>query len=254
MKTLTASAVVLSCALATPATLADTLLGVYVGAQSWDMSSDGSFGNSTNTQANFNFDGKTQGSYYLSFEHFVPLVPNIKVKRNEFETNGNTTLTSTFQFNDVTYAVNSELATQADLTNTDIVLYYEIFDNDLISFDLGINAKRFDGMLDVVDRNDATRTAAEELSGWVPMLYGAVQVGLPMTGISFFADGSLLSIDDHTVYDYQAGLGYTIIDNVAIDVTVQLGYRATKVELEDLDNIYSNLDFDGAFLGVEAHF
>lgn len=254
MKTLTASAVVLSCALASPLAFADTLLGVYAGAQTWDMSSEGTFGNNLNVQSSFDFADKKQSSYYLRFEHFIPLVPNVKVKHNQFETSGDTILTSTFSFNDVTYSVNNALSTQADLTNTDFVLYYEFFDNDLISFDFGINAKRFEGSIQVVDKSEPSINSSEELSGWVPMLYGAVEIGLPLTGISFFADGSLLSINDQTVYDYQAGVGYTFIDNVAIDMTVQLGYRASKLELDDLDDIYSNLDFNGAFLGIEAHF
>ncbi len=256
MKKITAALAVATC-LTTANAHADMVFGVYAGVQGWDMGAKGSYGqvngNSTSS-ASFAFEDETQNSYYIAIEHPVPLVPNIKVKHNEMATFGDTLLNSTFEFGGEIFNVNSRLGTDIDLTNTDYVFYYEVLDNDLVTLDLGINAKRVKGTLAVADQNDPTINGRESFSGYVPMLYGNVEIGLPFTGLGVFADGSMLSVGGHTLYDYEAGVAYTFVDNVAIDLTVQLGYRSIKLELDDLDDIDTNLDFDGVFLGLEAHF
>jgi hypothetical protein len=44
------------------------------------------------------------------------------------------------------------------------------------------------------------------------------------------------------------------MENLAVDVTFQVGYRAVELELDDLDDIYSNLEFKGVYAGLEVHF
>jgi outer membrane protein len=247
---ITVAVALASCLTVTNAS-ADMVLGLFAGVQGWNMDAEGTFGTTTN-QSGFNFEDESQASFYVALEHPVPLVPNIKIKHNQMDTNGITTLTSTYTFNDTNFAVASSLVTDVDLKNTDFIFYYEVLDNDLVTFDFGLNIKRVDGQIDVVDVNDPTVRATESFDGYVPMFYGAVKVGLPFTGLGVFADGSILSIGDHTLYDYEAGIEYTF--EGVIDLTLQVGYRAVRLELDDLDDIYSDLDFDGAFVGLEAHF
>jgi hypothetical protein len=45
-----------------------------------------------------------------------------------------------------------------------------------------------------------------------------------------------------------------LINSLAADVTFQLGYREVSLELEDLDGIFSDLEFKGAYAGLEVHF
>ena len=75
-----------------------------------------------------------------------------------------------------------------------------------------------------------------------------------MTGFGVFFEGSFLGIDDQALTDYQAAITYTVIENMAIDITFQVGYRAFALELEDLDNIYTDLEFKGVYAGLEVHF
>ena len=63
---------------ASTSAIADTVLGLYLGAEGWNMSADGGFANNSDLQQ-FNFDDETQGSFYVALEHPVPLIPNIKV-------------------------------------------------------------------------------------------------------------------------------------------------------------------------------
>lgn len=232
---------------------ADTLLGLYAGAQGWNMQTSGGF-SSDGTNANFNFEDKANSNLYVAFEHPVPLIPNIKVQRTIMNTMGETTLNSQYNFGDEIYAANTDVITDVQLTATDFILYYELFDNDLISFDVGINAKYIDGDLMVTEKDDSSSFSREEFSGPVPMVYSRLAIGIPFSGFGAFVEGSFLNIDDHTLSDYQAALTYSLMENLAVDVTFQVGYRAVELELDDLDDIYSNLEFKGVYAGLEVHF
>lgn len=232
---------------------ADTLLGLYAGAQGWNMETTGGFSDDgINTE--FNFGDKTKSSFYVAFEHPVPLIPNIKVQKTNLDANGDIALDANFTFGGELFTVSTDVISDIQLDSTDIILYYELFDNDLISFDVGINGKYIDGTLFVVAKDDATSSAQETFSGVVPMLYSRIAVGIPATGFGAYIEGSLLSIDDQTLTDYQAAITYSLLDNLAVDMTLQVGYRAMNLELDDLDGIYSDLEFSGAFAGLEVHF
>ncbi len=245
-------AMALISATSAPCAFADTILGVYAGAQGWDMSTAGGFADDT-TITQFGFDSQTNGSIYAALEHPVPFVPNIKINRTVLDTSGSTTLTSSFTFDGELFTADSLVATNIDLTTTDYILYYEIFDNDLVSIDIGINGKHVDGTL-LVEDAASSLTATQSFSGIVPMGYSRIAFGLPFTGLGVYAEGSYLAIDDSTVSDYQIAITYSFIESLALDLTLQLGYRDTTVELDDLDDTYSDLTFDGAFAGIEFHF
>ena len=231
----------------------DTLLGLYVGAQGWNMKTSGGF-SEDGTNARFNFEDETKPNLYAAFEHPVPLFPNIKLQQTEMDTSGDVMLESNFTFGGELFSINTDINSNVQLSSTDIIMYYELFDNDLISFDVGLNVKYIDGELLVITKDDTTLSGREEFSGPVPMLYSRLAVGMPLTGFGAFVEGSFLSIDDQTLTDYQAAITYSLMGNLALDVTFQLGYRAFILELDDLDDIYSDLEFKGAYAGLEVHF
>ncbi|WNC69244.1 TIGR04219 family outer membrane beta-barrel protein [Thalassotalea nanhaiensis] len=238
------AALISSLMLLTSTTAAADAIGVYVGAQGWDMAAEGSHGEN-NDLVEYNFKDESQGRFYLAFEHPIPFIPNIKIAHSELMTKG------------LEVDTNSEFAnlvvegSEVDFTYTDYTLYYELFDNGLFSFDLGLTAKDFEGELLTSDVTGLDEDSVDEI---IPMAYAYAQVAFPGTGLSVFAEGNFLSIDDHTLVDYQAGIAYALIDNMLIDVNLSAGYRKVDLELDDLDNVYADLEFDGAFAGVEVHF
>ena len=249
-------AAALSMACLAPTAQADTLLGLYLGVDGWQSDNSGSFAQDGNLQS-FKFDDETFTSYYAALEHPVPLVPNLKLKYTELELNGDTTLDETFSFGGSDYVVGTQVGTVSDLSHIDYILYYEIFDNDLVSIDLGVNAKQFDGEIVVTGTSqDGGQNTTErvDFSGFVPLVYGRAEVGLPLTGLSVFFEGSLLAIDDSKVQDYQMGVAYALLDNLAIDMDIKAGYRSMTLELDDIDDIYTDLDASGPFAGIPIHF
>lgn len=251
MKKMTVAALLLGAGLS-GSTVADTFAGLYIGAQGWDMGTSGGYSDSANSAA-FNFNDKTNSSYYVAAEHFVPFVPNVKLRKTTMDAAGITNLASDFTFQGDTYTADTQILTDSEISSTDLILYYELFDNDLVSFDVGVNGKYIDGTLAVEDTQSST-SGAEAFSGVVPTLYSRIQLGLPFTGLAAYAEGSYLSFDEHTLSDYQVAVTYSFIESLAVDMTLQLGYRQTRIDIEDLDGAYADLEYDGAFAGLELHF
>jgi len=241
---------------------ADTI-GLYIGGQVWDSESTGLLGESGNL-IDFNLQKEQQGSYFIALEHPLPLIPNARISSTTLDTTGKTTLSEEFKFDDETFVSGAEIDTGFNVSYIDYTLYYELFDNGLFSFDFGLTARDFDGDVAVSAKTNTapagdppvyvTTTGTIDTSEIVPLLYVSANVGLPFTGLNVFAEGNFLSFDDHTLYDYQAGLSYELVDNIAIDVNLTLGYREVKMELEDLSNLYSDLEFKGLFAGAVIHF
>lgn len=229
---------------------ADTILGVYAGGQIWDTTNSGSFGSGSGSQE-FAFTDEKQQSFYVALEHPIPLLPNIKVRENELVTQGAVTLNQDFTYNGQGYTANTTLDSTVDLSHTDFTLYYEIFDNDLLSIDLGVTAKKVDGLLAV---RDAQTENSLQSDGWIPTGYAQVRVGIPATDLTIYGLANAISVDDSSIRDMEAGIEYRLVENLAIDLNLQLGYRDITIELDDLDDIYSDLQFKGPYLGLEIHF
>ena len=230
---------------------ADTFFGGYVGAQAWNMNANGGFAQNESL-ANFDYDAKVNPNFYIAIEHLVPLLPNIKLSHTTMDTSGTTIIDSEFTFGNEVYLVSSTLTTDIEMTAIDYILYYEILDNDLVSLDIGVAGKQIDGTMNV--RDQSGKSSVQDFEGIIPMGYGKLVVGLPLTGLNVFAEGSALAIDDNKFTDYQAGLSYSFAETFALDVYVYAGYRNTTLDIEDLDSLYADLEFKGAFVGVEFDF
>ena len=237
---------------------ADTLLGLYIGGQVWDAAATGTFGEDDG-QGNvvlqdFNLEDQQQTSFHVALEHPIPLIPNIKIASTTLDTDGVTTIDEDFSFGGIEYPIGAEVETVFNLGYIDYTLYYEILDNDLVTLDVGITARDFDGDITVTDDIGLLAVSEEEIAVVVPMLYVSAIVGLPLTGLNFFAEGNIVSYDGSSITDYQVGVSYAVLDNLAVDLDITLGYRSVKMDLEDLDDLYADMTFDGAYLGATVHF
>ena len=234
---------------------ADTLLGLYVGGSVWDTETSGSFGD-VNAQDEFTFKDEENASFFVALEHPIPFIPNVKVASTDLTTKGSSALVNGFTLNEVPFASDSTVVTDFDVSFIDYTLYFELLDNDLLTLDIGVTGRDFDGEAYLETAGASVGGAVssnQELTEMVPMLYASTIVGLPFTGFSVFAEGNL-SFGDHTVYDYQAGVSYALLDNLAVDLNINAGYRLSKMEFDDLDGLSSDLDFEGVFLGATVHF
>ncbi len=216
-------------------------LGIYVGGGMWDHDPDGSFGTASNPNPDLNvgsdlgYSNESDTYFYAAFEHFVPLLPNLRVERSTLEHVGSAT--GSFNFNGGT--VSGDTLTSLD--TTDAIAYWRLLDN-WVNFDIGLNVRQLDVDFNVGDQ-------PKSVSETFPMLYLAAQVDLPLTGLSVGADINHISASGVTYRDmrlralYETGV-----------IGFEAGIKTTTIELDDVDDINADLEFTGLMVGAFLHF
>jgi len=216
-------------------------LGVYVGGGVWDYNSSGTFGidggiNSViDVESDLGFDGEQEGYVWVAFEHFIPILPNVRFEAASISDAGSAG--GSLVFNGISVSGDASF----NLDNTDIILYYRILDN-WVNFDLGINVRKLTG-------DFVIGTEVASVSETIPMLYLSAQFDLPFSGLSIGGDLNTVSASGSKLQDVRLRLLYEI--GV---VGFELGYKTTTIELDDISNVNSDLTFEGMFLGAFLHF
>lgn len=241
-------------ALLIPAAAGADVLGVTVGANYWSYDISGTARYQTRDASNdidvnndLGYDDGNLGYYYISFEHPVPFLPNVKISKTNIDEDASGTLSKTVVYGGTTFQVNENLDSTVQLDQTDITLYYSPLDT-VVNVDLGLNAKYIDSKANITGAISGTQKA--NVSGWVPMIYAGVGVDLPLTGLSISADGSYIKYQSSSFYDYTLKVTYTSPWYVGADV----GYRKIKLDLDDFDDSFANVEFDGPYAGLYLHF
>ncbi|MGF1689083.1 TIGR04219 family outer membrane beta-barrel protein [Photobacterium japonica] len=204
-----AAAVALSAALPAQAAV---LLGVKAGADAW-------FTDAKVNDVRASDDSNTSGSYYVALEHFIPLIPNARIRYTDVD-NGNVAF-----------------------GQTDFTAYYEILDNDAIALDVGVTLSQF----------SSGEFGTESFDEWLPNVYGNVELGIPMTPLSVFGDVNFGSFDGSSTVDGQAGVKWSI-PLVALDLNMRAGYRVMDYDFDFVRNSAGQFYADGWFAGVELDF
>ncbi len=186
-------------------------------------------------------------NFYLQLEHPLPLLPNARLNRSRMDESASGQLSRTVNFGGSKFTLGETVDSTAEVTQTDIILYYSIFDT-VANVDVGLNAKYLDSSVSLSGNLAGDETA--NISGWVPMLYAGVGVDLPLTGLSIGADGSFTGYQGSRLYDLNLRASYTTDWHIGAD----LGYRRMKLNLDDFDDSYSNIEFDGPYAGIFVTF
>jgi outer membrane protein len=213
-------------------------LGFFVGGGAWDHDSTGTFGTSGDDILNVESDlgyGSTQDTYvWAAFEHFVPLIPNIRI---EAATIGQDGFANGVIFNGVSLTGSSEVK----LDNVDAILYYRLLDN-WVNFDFGLNIRQLDGKFNI----DSETLSISET---IPMLYLSAQFDLPFSGFSIGGDINTISYSGNSYRDIRIRAMYEI--GV---IGFEAGLKSTTLELDDVDNVTADLEFQGLMFGAFLHF
>ena len=241
-------------ALLIPALSAADTLGVRVGANYWDFDISGTARYKTQDSSNdidvnkdLGYDDGTLGHFYISLEHPVPLLPNVRISKTDIDEDADGRLRQTVVFGDITFQVDEAVSSKVELDQTDITLYYSPLDN-VVNLDVGLNAKYIDSTARLTGATSGTQSA--DISGWVPMAYAGVGVDLPLTGLAVGVDGAYVKYQSSSFYDFTVRATYTSPWFVGADV----GYRKIKLDLDDFDDSFADVDFDGPYAGLYLHF
>ena len=241
-------------ALLLPTVAGADILGVTAGANYWNYDIGGTARYQTRDSANdidvnkdLGYDDGNLGYYYIALEHPVPFLPNVRLSKTDIDEDANGILSKTVVYGGTTFLVNENLNSEVQLDQTDITLYYSPLDT-VVNVDLGLNAKYIDSKARITGAISGTQDA--DVSGWVPMAYAGVGIDLPLTGLAVSADGSYIKYESSSFYDYTLRVTYTSPWYVGADV----GYRKIKLDLDDFDDSFANVEFDGPYAGLYLHF
>lgn len=234
---------------------ADTAIGLYGGVGAWNPSLSGSIGTDTQpiTINELAIEKDTSLVLYLSLEHPIPFLPNIRVQHTILESQGETTIGRNFVLENVSFPAQAVTTTTLDLTQTDITFYYEMLDS-WISFDVGVTAKLLDGSASIngmiTDQDPIVETTS--FDGAVPMLYSMGRMDLPF--FNAYATGHInhVSYGKNSIRDLDAGIGW-LYDTV-VDIGAEIGYRKFSVKLNDLGDSRADLSYQGPYLTLAFHF
>jgi len=227
---------------------ADTL-GVFFGVGQWHMAPSGSVANGTdnvNLVTDLGFSDKNQKSYFFAFEHPIPFLPNVKLQRQEASVKGTNVITRTFTYGGQTFSASDTVTSNVDLGHNDIILYYELLDN-VVSLDLGLNVKNFDGTVDI---KGTTQSVTDKLNAFVPMAYGHAKFEIPATNFAFDIEASVVAYSGDSFSDIKAAIGY----ESDVGVGAELGYKNIKLNVADISGISSNVTFEGYYFDFNVHF
>ena len=266
---------------------ANNTLGLYLGGQIWQSEANVFFGE-LNTLSNFNLKKEQQINYFVAVEHPYYLFPNVRIANTTLDTTGKKLLTQALSFGDESFAIGDNVNARFNVSYVDYTLYYELFDSSNISFDLGLTVRDFNGAV-TINGSKITEDTQPNRDGWhescydengelkgdcspnstsnsvtltgniktddiVPMLYVATNISLPLTGLNVFVQGDYSIKDEYAHYDYQVGFSYNLVRNSRGNFGLTLGYKVVEMQLEDVNNLSTDLEFKGAFIGAIAHF
>jgi outer membrane protein len=225
--------------------MADTL-SVSIGGGMWQEDPSGYFRSDidpTNVDVKDDLFWKEedQGYLFITFEHFVPIIPNFRVMATSLDHSGSGT--ATFTLNGEVFT--GDVASTGSFDQTDITAYWEVLDN-VVSLDLGLNVKLLDFSYSVAS---STVSTSDSLSATIPMLYGLVGAS-PIPGLFLGVEGNWIGYDGNDLTDLTAKISYT----TDFFLGIEGGYRSQTYELDDVDGYFGKLEFEGPFLGAYLKF
>ena len=187
-------------------------LGVYAGIDYQTTTTD-----HTRNGYTGGFDDTNNFSGYIAFEHFIPAIPNVKIKYADLNSDTDTT------------EINSSA--------TNAILYYQLLDNSLFEFDLGFAYSELE-----TDYNNLDTELAQA--------YAAAKLHIPGAGMHAFTEVIAGSVTDDDASDAQIGLSYNFNPNsLLLNVSVRAGYRYQDATIDNFKQ-----ESKGPFAGLEVHF
>lgn len=250
---------------------ADRVFGLFLGAYGWNGNYSGTLSSAEGLPADapsgwelpdidieddLGFSDDTGGVYYIAVEHFIPLVPNVKLVHSDISSNGTDTVNKLISLDGELFGLGQDIKTIADFTHTDLTLYYQILDN-WVELDVGLTARVFDGLVEMTALTDSTiggfeagTTSTIDIDITAPLLYGAAQFNLPLTGLYISVDANAIAYSGNSLTDINANIGYEF----KFGLGLMAGYRTFSMELDDIHNLDTDVQLDGPYGALTFHF
>ena len=232
---------------AAPVIASADIAGLSAGVGAWQSSPSGTLGSTSISLENtLNFDEENSNYLFIALEHPIPLLPNLRLSRTSLEWAGQGTVPAGTRLDEVVFPIDQAVAAELDLSHTEVTFYYEVLDN-VIDLDLGLTARMFDGEASLIG---ATQQERVELDAVIPMLYGKAGIDLPFSGLSAAVSGNWINVNEFHLIDWSAELNYDFSIAPTLEAGLSIGYRSMLIEIDDQDELQSDAEFDGLFIGL----
>jgi len=176
----------------------------------------------------------------IILEHPISALPNIRYQDSQLDSNLN--------INGAAFNPGNQGSSTFDLSQDDIVLYYQLLDN-WVDLDLGVDVKRLDGE---VSYNGTSNTVSVDET--IPLLYLSARFDLPLDGLYVGADINAnvidLGISKSSAQDSTIMMGYESGTGLGIEG----GYKYFSLNLDNVDAADTDFEYDGVFLNGYINF
>jgi len=188
-----------------------------------------------------------QTSMLLILEHPIVALPNLRYQGLALETQGGPQPGSR---NGLSSGPGDDSTTNYALSQDDFVLYYQLPSNQL-DVNLGVDLKRFAGEISSTSPSSTTRVDIDET---IPLFYLSARYDLSNSG--FYVGANInanfvdLGLSKSTAQDSTIMLGYASGSGLGVEG----GYKSFSLNLDNTDNLDSNLEYDGLYLNGYFNF
>jgi outer membrane protein len=195
----------------------------------------------------------TQNKPFVRIRAELPLIlPNVYLMATPMEFKGSGSINRTISFSNTTFNAGIPVETKIKLNHYDVALFYPLpfvktATLGKLNIDLGLNARKFD-FEGTISQPTINNTASKNLSVYVPMIYGGIQVK-PVSALSIEFEIRGIAYSDNHYYDY---LGRVRINPIPL-VFVAAGYRAETVKIDHSD-VKADIKFGGPFIEAGLSF
>jgi outer membrane protein len=212
---------------------------------------------------NIDLDGTYQGFHnefdsnhdykpviWADISHSIPFVPNLKLRYTYLEKDSSSLIKGEIKIDDVVFENEDFVSTTTKLSHFDIVPYYNVINNDVVTLGLGLDIKV--GNFKISAWDDYVEEEIE-YTGALPLPYASINVNLPFD-FSIKADGAGLKVKDYTFYDIEAALSWKAINTDVLDASIEAGYRKIYAAADDVHDLDVKLKSDGFFAGISLSY
>lgn len=234
-------------------------LEMSAGIALWQQKLDGNISYGTprdeiDVSRDLGIDDEKKMMAYVAFEHFIPLVPNVRLMHSQVDSGGAAIINRNITFGGKVYPINRSVVTDLNFNHTDLTLYYNLADT-LFDFDAGLTVRFLDGSVSLLAKETAPGAGdqiyeKQDFSAPVPMLYGRLGYDIPTTGFFVEAEANLITYSGSRLMDFKLGGGYLTDFNVGIEA----GYRRMNLVLDDIDDVDTDVNISGFYAGLTLRF
>ena len=221
-------------------------IGLNLSASHWASTTSSSF-DSTDSDSidlidDLDVDDPSQSSMTFILEHSISALPNIRYQGSQLD--------SELGINGAAFNPGNQDRSTFDLSQDDIVLYYQLLDN-WVDLDMGVDVKRLDGE---VSSYSGTSSNTVDVDETIPLLYLSARFDLPLDGLYVGADINAnvidLGLSESSAQDSTIMMGYESGTGLGIEG----GYKYFSLDLDNVDAADTDLEYDGVFLNGYINF